>query len=57
MDNKQIVGSPDKDRINIHEAYEVDYWSNKFGVTPEKLKDAISKVGSQVKDVEEALKR
>jgi uncharacterized protein DUF3606 len=31
-DDKSKVGSPDRDRINTHEDYEVRYWSEKFPI-------------------------
>jgi len=46
------AGPPDRDRINVHEAYEVQYWSKKVGVTPEQLKAA----GTSAKAVEAHLK-
>jgi hypothetical protein len=38
---------PDRDRarINIHEDYEVRYWTKDLGGTPEKLKQTVEKVG------------
>ena len=50
-------GAQDRDRINIHEQWEVNYWTDKFGVSREKLEDAVKKVGTMVKDVENYLKR
>jgi hypothetical protein len=35
----------DRNRINIHEDYELRYWTKELGVTPEKLKQTIEKVG------------
>ena len=29
-DDKSKVGSADRSRINVHEEYEVTYWSQKF---------------------------
>jgi hypothetical protein len=34
-------------RINLSKDYEVQYWSEKFGVTPEQLRDAVHKVRKQ----------
>lgn len=56
MDNKQNVGSPDRDRINVNEVYELQYWSNKFQVTHDALKAAVQAVGTSIKPVEEYLK-
>jgi len=55
-DDKSKVGSPDRDRINTHEAYEVKYWSSKFGVSEEKLKAAVAAVGPIATKVEAHLK-
>jgi hypothetical protein len=56
-DDKTKKGSADRDRINVHERYEVEYWSKKFGVTTEQLKAAVQKAGVMVTDVEKELKR
>jgi len=50
-DDRTKKGPQDRSRINIHERYELDYWSNKFGVTPKDLKLAVEKVGVMAKDV------
>jgi hypothetical protein len=55
-DDKSKTGSPDRDRINVHEAYEVQSWSKKFGVTPEQLKAAVTAAGTSAKAVEAHLK-
>jgi hypothetical protein len=55
-DDKSKVGSPDRDRINVHEDYEVRYWSEKFGVTAEELEGAVTAVGPTAKAVEAHLK-
>ena len=56
-DNKKDVGSPDRDRINLSEDYEVQDWSKKFGVSPDELRTAVQKVGSVAMNVEAYLKR
>jgi hypothetical protein len=55
-DDKSKVGSPDRDRINTHEDYEVRHWSKKFGVSADELKAAVAKVGPMAKAVEAHLK-
>ncbi|QXU43226.1 DUF3606 domain-containing protein [Pedobacter sp. D749] len=57
MDDKQKKGSADRSRININEAYELDYWSNKFGVSKDKLKAAVETVGTSADAVEDYLKK
>jgi len=43
----------DRDRINVHEDYELRYWTKELGVTPQKLK----KVGVMADDVRQALRQ
>ncbi|MFD0766462.1 DUF3606 domain-containing protein [Mucilaginibacter lutimaris] len=57
MDSKQNVGSPDRDRINVNEDYELQYWSEKFNVSRNRLKEAVQAVGTSVKDVQEYLNK
>jgi hypothetical protein len=52
MDDKQHVGNPDRSRINVNEDYELNDWSQKFGVSHEELKAAVAAVGTQADDVE-----
>jgi hypothetical protein len=54
-DDKTKVGKPDRDRINVAEDYEVRDWSKKFGVSPERLKAAVHKVGPMAEDVRREL--
>ena len=54
-DNKNDRGPGDRSRINIHENYEVQYWTTKFGVTKEQLSAAVDKVGVSAAAVEREL--
>ena len=45
----------DRDRINVHEDYELRYWTKELGVTPEQLKQTVEKMGVMVTDVRKAL--
>jgi len=56
-DDTSKRGPQDRNRINLSEDYEVRYWSQKFGVTPEQLRGAVKKVGNSPDDVEKELKR
>jgi hypothetical protein len=56
-DDKTKVAPQDRSRININEKYEVEYWTQRFGVTVERLRASVAKVGTSVKDVEADLKR
>jgi hypothetical protein len=56
-DDKSKTGPQDATRVNVHERYELEYWSKRFGVTPERLKEAVEKAGTSVTAVEAELKR
>lgn len=45
MDDKTKTRPQDSSRINMNEAYEVVYWTNKFGCTREELQAAVDRVG------------
>lgn len=57
MDNKNKVGSPDRDRINIHENYEVEYWTKTLGITAEELRKAVDAAGTSAEAVRKHIKR
>lgn len=44
-DDRKQVGSPDRDRINLSEDYEVRYWTESLGVSAERLREAVEAVG------------
>jgi len=48
-------GSQDRDRINPQEDYELEYRANEWGVSKERIKEAVQKVGPMVKDVKHHL--
>jgi len=48
-------GTPDNDLISIKETWELRDWAKKFGVTEEKLKQAVQAVGHSAKKVREYL--
>lgn len=45
----------DASKVNVNESWELSYWSNKFGVTTEKLKTAGKGVGTSVAEVKRHL--
>ena len=55
-DNLSKKGKQDRTRINTDEDYELRYWSEKFGVSQDRLKAAVQKVGNSVSAVEKELK-
>jgi hypothetical protein len=48
-------GPQDRTRINLSEDYEVRYWSERFGVAPERLREVVNEVGNSVEKVRERL--
>jgi hypothetical protein len=50
-------GPQDRSRINLSEPYEVQYWADKFGVSKERLSEAVHNVGHSAKAVEEEIRR
>lgn len=56
-DNKNIRGPQDANRINVNEDYEVQYWTEKFGISSEELREAVMKAGTSVADVEQYLNK
>jgi Protein of unknown function (DUF3606) len=56
-DNKTKRAAQDATKINIREDYEVAYWTNKFGCTPQQLKDAVNKAGTGAEAVKKALSK
>ena len=54
-DDLRDRGPQDRSRVNVSEEWELRYWSEKFGVSPDAVKSAVAKVGPMVKNVEEHL--
>ena len=54
-DDPKNTGSPDRDRINLEQDYEVQDWSKSLGVTEEELRDAVKAVGNTASNVREYL--
>ena len=44
-DDKKNAGSPDRDRINVNEDYELQYWTQTLGVSADELRAAVEAVG------------
>ena len=45
----------DSARINVHEDWELRYWSDRWNVPRHQLMDTIKRVGMQVREVARAL--
>jgi hypothetical protein len=56
-DDKTKRAPQDAKLISLKEPYEVAYWTHKFGVTKQRLADAVAAVGDSAEHVGEYLKR
>jgi hypothetical protein len=56
-DNPNERGAQDRSRVNPEQKHEVRYWTEKFGVSEERLREATKAVGNSVQKVEEYLKQ
>jgi len=54
-DDKKNAGSPDRDRINVNEDYELQYWTMRLGVSADVLRAAVKAVGPTAAAVREHL--
>jgi hypothetical protein len=55
-DDPSKRGQADRSRINVNEKHELKHWSKKFSVSPDRLREAVQKVGTSVDAVERELK-
>ena len=55
-DDKTKTGAGDRQRISLEQDYEVRDWAEKFGVSQDRLRAAVGKVGPMADDVESELK-
>lgn len=51
-DDKTMRGPQDSARIALGEDYEVEYWTKRFGVSRERLQQAVDTVGNGAEAVE-----
>jgi hypothetical protein len=55
MDNLTKKDQPDRSKINMHEDYEIKYWTHELGVSREELQRAVDKVGNSAAAVRKQL--
>ena len=55
MDHLTRKGRPDRSKINMHEPYEVKYWTHALGISREELQKAVDKVGNAAAAVRKEL--
>lgn len=56
-DDKTLRSPQDRSRIAMGEDYEVRYWTEKFGVSQQRLQEAVNSVGNSADAVEDYFKR
>lgn len=56
-DDKSNRGPADAKRVNINEEYEVRYWTKEFGISEDRLREAVKRVGVMADDVRAELRR
>jgi hypothetical protein len=56
-DDKSKIRPQDSTKVNVHEPYEVQYWTKKFGCTKAQLEAAVKAVGVSASAVEKHLKK
>jgi len=56
-DDKTNRGSQDRSRINLSEGYEVRYWTDALGISEERLRQLVGKVGNSAEKVRAELKK
>lgn len=54
-DDKTKTGAADRDRINVNEDYELQYWTTALGVSADQLRAAVKAVGPTAAAVREHL--
>jgi hypothetical protein len=54
-DNPTMTRPQDAHRVNIHQHHELRYWSDRFGVSAERVREAVEQVGPMAEDVADFL--
>ena len=55
-DDPRNTGSPDRDRVALEQEHELRYWTERFGVSEQRLRDAVAQVGPSADAVGRALR-
>lgn len=56
-DDKSNRGPQDRSRISLTEDYEVQYWTDRLGISKAQLEEVVRKVGASSDAVEEELRK
>ncbi len=52
-DDKSKSGGQDRERINVHQDYELRDWAKSMNTTPERIKEAVQAVDDRAEKVRE----
>ena len=55
MDNLTKRDTPDRSKINMHESWEVKYWTRELGISRAELQKIVDKVGNSAAAVRKEL--
>jgi hypothetical protein len=55
-DDLKQTGRQDDARIDVNQDHELTYWSEKFGVSRDRLREAVAKAGPMVRNVQRELR-
>jgi hypothetical protein len=55
-DDKSDRGNPDRLRISLNEEWEVNYWTQKLGVSRERLNELVRKHGDSAENIREIIR-
>jgi hypothetical protein len=55
-DDPNQRGPQDRSRVNLGQDHELKYWTQKFGVSADKLREAVRKVGPSAEAVAQHFK-
>lgn len=54
-DDLQKRGPIDRSRVNVSEPWEIEWWSKKWSISPERLREAVAKAGVMANDIADYL--
>lgn len=54
-DDKSKSGGQDRERVNVHQDYELRDWAKSLNTTPQRVKEAVQAVGDRADKVREYL--
>jgi hypothetical protein len=56
VDDKSDRGNPDRLRISLNEEWEVNFWTQKLGVSRERLNELVRKHGDSAENIRKIIR-